>query len=144
MRLARIVMLFLITGTVAMAAQQAQVGDKPTESVHRKGPDGLEGWSLEWPLPDDPNGQHYPGVLVIARNGRVIRRIEGDGFIWNWMFLDGGKQVAYQTGPLHFGLTCVRMNLATGKQLEQYDCYHETPEPEPGWVVDLEKNPPDW
>lgn len=87
--------------TVSAFAQKPPQSDTPTQSEKRSGPGGLEGWTLEGPLPDDP-AQNYPFALVIARNGLVIRKIDGDPFVWKWMFLANGRQVAYESGPLHF------------------------------------------
>jgi hypothetical protein len=111
-----------------------QTGDeKPTESEHIHGPDGLEGWTLSWPLPDQPN-ERFPGRLLIARNGRILRQIDGDGLIWKWMFWANGRQVAYESGPLHFSMDCVLYDLAKGREVSRIDCYHELPARVPDWV----------
>ena len=96
-RLATISML-LLAGT---ALAQTSRADKPIESAHRAGPNGLEGWTESFPLAD---GQSVPANLVIAQRRHVIRRIEGDPFVWRWMFWENGKQVAYETGSLHFNM----------------------------------------
>jgi hypothetical protein len=46
------------------------------------------------PPDDPPGGEKYPFTLVIARNGKVVRRIDGDPSVWNWFFWADGKQVA--------------------------------------------------
>jgi hypothetical protein len=117
-------------------SQTTQVVSGPTESKHQNGPNGLEAWTLNYVVPD--HIESYPETLVIARNGRVLRKIDGDPFIWNWMFFKNGRQVAYEIGPLHFGMTCVLMDMSTGKHLATYDCYYEQPKPTPSWVMELQ------
>ena len=77
----------------------AQSGDKPIESAHISGPNGLEGWTLREEVED--HGP-LPTALVIAREGKVVRRIEGSPFLWKWKFESNGKLVAFESGPLHF------------------------------------------
>ena len=121
----------------AKAQGHPERSDGLTPSKHRPGPRGLEGWTLEGPIPDDPQGK-YPFVLVIARNGREIRRFEGDAFVWKWTFVADGRQVAYESGPLHFSLACILAEVSTGRRLATYDCYRELPEDAPEWVTALE------
>ncbi len=123
-----------------MARSQAKSpGEKPVESEHRKGPNGWEGWTLDSSIPDDSNGgEKYPFTLVLARNGHEIRRISGDPFVWRWIFWADGKQVAYESGPLHFGMNCILADIKTGRQLGSVDCYHELPDNAPEWAVKLE------
>jgi hypothetical protein len=71
----------------------------------------------------------------------VIRKIDGDPFVWKWMFLANGRQVAYESGPLHFSLTCILADIQTGRILKSYDCFRELPESAPEWVKRLEANP---
>ena len=124
--------------TVAVP-QFAEDRDKPTESEHVHGPDGLEGWTLNSPLPPpDRPDEKFPFTLVIARNRHIIRKIEGDPFVWNWMFWAEGKQVAYESGPLHFGLQCILADVKWGKQLSNYDCFHGIPDNAPNWLKALE------
>ena len=56
------------------------------------------------------------------------------------MFQNDGKQVAYESGPLHFSMTCVLADVATGRQVGTYDCFGELPADAPAWVESLE----DW
>jgi hypothetical protein len=132
-----ILLLFLALTAIP---QSASTSDKPTPSEHRPGPHGLEGWTLDGPIPDHP-GEKFPRTLVIARNGRVIRRFPGEGFIWRWKFLADGRQVAYESGPMHFVLACVLADIETGKELSRYDCFPELPSDAPDWVKTLEANP---
>lgn len=133
-------MLMVIAAAVSAAPRFARAQEKPTESEHRSGPHGLEGWTLSWPDPDDPN-QLLPTTLVIARNGRVSRRINGDGMVWQWMFWADGAQVAYESGPKHFSLLCVLFDLNKGREVSSFDCYHDLPENAPDWARALEAAP---
>jgi hypothetical protein len=132
--------LLVVIATLACASQlPAQSNEKPKESEHMRGPNGLEGWTLNGPLPDRPN-EEFPFTLVIARNGRVIRKIEGGAFIWNWIFWSDGKQVGYESGPLHFSLQCTLADIRTGKEVSSYDCFHGIPADAPDWLQALEQS----
>jgi hypothetical protein len=135
---------FGVFGILLFAAfarpQSATPADNPTPSEHCAGPNGLEGWTLLSPLPDSPQ-EKYPFTLVIARKGRIIRRIDGHPFVWRWLFWNNGRQVAYESGPLHFGLQCTLASVATGKTLATYDCFHGVPESAPDWLKVLETAP---
>lgn len=123
----------------AMAARAAGPADGPTPSTHIPGPGGLEGWTLDSPVPDSGYGdERFAFTLVIARDGHVIRRIEGEPIIWSWMFWADGREVAYETGPFHFGMTCLLIRLSDGRQIDSYDCYHDLPQAKPDWVKALE------
>jgi hypothetical protein len=129
-------LIFLFAMSAAYP-QTVPTTDRPTESRHRHGPNGLEGWTLNYTIPDRP-GQQYPEILVLARRGRIIRRIPGSPFVWNWIFRAGGRQIAYETGPLHFGMLCTLANTATGRELASYDCFHELPANAPEWEKALQ------
>jgi hypothetical protein len=124
----------LLAACTALA--QASREDKPTESAHRVGPNGLEGWTESYPSAD---GQRYPANLLIARQRHVTRRIQGDPFVWKWMFWKNGRQVAYKTGSLHFNMTCKLVDIASGRQLASLDCYRELAEDAPAWAKALQK-----
>src|SRR5579871_1910371 len=117
--------------------QQTKELEKPVESEHRHGPNGWDGWTLNYTIPDHP-GERFPMTLVLAQNGRIVRRIEDGPFIWRWMFVAEGHRVAYETGPLHFSATCVLIDTKTGKRLDDYDCWQELPSDAPDWVKQLE------
>lgn len=116
-------------------SQTTPIVSGPTASKHRSGPGGLEGWTLSYVISGDT--ESYPEILVIARKGQILRKIKGDPFIWSWMFLKGERQVAYETGPLHGEVSCILADLSTGRQLADYDCYHELPPDTPSWVNEL-------
>ncbi len=81
--------LLLLSVTTASVAQEKHGSAELTPSAHRSGPNGLEGWTLEEPIPDQPN--NLPFTLIIARNGKEIRRFDGEGFVWRWKFLPDGQ-----------------------------------------------------
>jgi hypothetical protein len=123
----------------AQAPHSARPDSKPTKSDYIKGPHGLEGWTLNSPVPGSGYGdQKLPLTLVLARNGHILHRINGDGFIWRWMFWADGLQVTYESGPLHFGLACVLYDLKRGREVDRIDCYHDLPADAPDWVRALE------
>lgn len=94
---------------------------------------------MDYALPDSSyKDECFAGELVIARKGRVIRRFNDGELIWQWMFWKDGEQVAFEEGPLHFGMACVLKDLKTGREIGNYDCYHELPKDAPDWVKALE------
>jgi hypothetical protein len=97
----------------------------------------LKGWTLDYPFPDRPEDR-YPRVLVVSRKGRVIRKITGQHYIWNWIFWSEGREVAYEDGPPHFLMRCILVDVATGRQLENIDCFGELPPNAPLWAKTLE------
>lgn len=110
---------------------------EPVASPHHRGPGNLEGWTLKWTVPEVDEGP-LPRTLVIARSGKVLRKIEGDGFVWAWMFQNRGTQVAIETGPMHFSLACRLYDVASGRELADFDCFHDpTPATAPPWVKRL-------
>lgn len=132
-----LMLVILCFMAVNAVAQAVQTDEQPTESAHRRGPHGLEGWTLSFTIYTN-SSDRYPMSLMLARRGHVFRRISGSPFLWSWIFWDGGRQVAYEAGPLHFGMTCILKDVATGRELASYDCYHPLPDPAPDWVKALE------
>jgi hypothetical protein len=118
----------------AAAVAQTAAG-KPTESPHIAGPHGLEGWTLDWPLPDDrDHGERHPFTLMIARRGHVIRRIKGGPLVGKWIFWADGRQVAYEEGSLHFNRVCTLVDVATGRKIASRNCFAEQlPAVSPAW-----------
>jgi hypothetical protein len=127
--------LFLLFVIVRASAQKVQ----PEESAHHRGPHGLEGWTLNSSIPDRPN-EKFPFTLMLSRKGKIIRQISGDPFVWNWIFWADGRQIAYESGPLHFSMQCILVDIATGRQLAKYDCWAPLPENAPNWAKALEIN----
>lgn len=125
-----------------VGAQGFHPVDKPIRSAHKIGPDGLAGWTLDSPIRGSGYGdERFPLALVIARHGRIIRRISGDPFIWKWIFWANGRQVAYEAGPLHFSEACFLVRLSDGRYLDSYDCFHDLPPAKPNWVKALDARP---
>ncbi len=114
------------------------IASEPVKSKHHAGPHNLEGWTLSWPVPD-PGWDPQPRSLVIARHGRIVRKIEGDPFVWTWMFQANGTRVAFESGPMHSWLNCWLLDLATGKKIAHYDCFGDVPDDAPQWVQLLEE-----
>jgi hypothetical protein len=130
--------LLAILSVAALASPQSSPSlDLPTQSEHTQGPHGLEGWTLNYSVPDHP-GEKFPMTLVIARDGKVLQKFEGEGFVWKWIFWDAGREVAFESGPFHFGLACVLSDVENGKELARYDCFHGIPSNAPPWLKALE------
>lgn len=121
------------------ADQAATSAEQPSESEHRKGPDGLEGWTRNFQSPDDP-AESYPRTLVISRHGLVIRQFTGENYIWKWIFWADGQQVAYEDGPLHLSMRCVLASVSTGRELESQDCHTKLSDDAPLSLRTLEKS----
>lgn len=49
------------------------------------------------------------------------------------MFWEDGKQLAYETGSIHFNMACRLVDIASGRQLANLDCYHDLAEDAPAW-----------
>ena len=127
-----------LAAVLALALFARNVKEKPIESAHVAGPNGLEGWTESVTIEEVANQGPLPIALVIAQRGKVLRRIDGSPFVWNCKFQLDGKRVAYETGPLHFGMMCVLADIRTGKQLESLDCYQPPPHM-PAWAEELER-----
>jgi hypothetical protein len=110
-----------------------------TTTDRRTAPDGVtKGWIIAYPWPDQTETSQLwrtiPGTLVIARHGHVIRRITAGPSIRNWDFWMGGRQVVFETGPLHGPTDCVRADARTGKVLETWPGCDNLPENAPAWA----------
>jgi hypothetical protein len=102
-------------------------------------PDHLTvGWLVEYPT----CCTSYPVqlTLVIYRHGRVIRRLSNGMMIYTWRFVNGGKQLAFSSGPTHgehlphFELQDVQ----SGRLLEKFEG-HLTAE-SPHWTDNLSED----
>ena len=92
------------------------------------------GWLVMYPDPAITYyiGAQIAGSLVIFRAGRVIHTFTTEQMFWDWEFQNGGKQVAYSTGPTHGGATeCVLRDVDTGRTLGR-------------WRVKEGEAPPNW
>jgi hypothetical protein len=137
----RLILVLMVAAALGSQArgEPGHCTDKGAASAHVAGPHGLEGWTIDYALPDSSyKDECFAGELVIARNGHVIRRFNDGELIWQWMFWKDGEQVAFVEGPLHFGAACVLKDLKTGREIGNYDCYHDLPKDAPEWVKVLE------
>lgn len=91
---------------------------------------------MNYSLPGQPDTR-YAFTLVLARDGKIVRTIKGDPLIFDWIFWDNGRKVAYETGPLHFALQCNLMDVGSGKLLKSIDCFQGVADP-PDWLDALE------
>ena len=126
--------LLVILATATLVTARAQ------QTAYDKGPGGLEAWT------DDHHTKQFrtntePFGIVIARNGKVIRRIgerDGGPFFWNLMLMPDGKRIAYEHGPFHFAMTCTLMDIGTGKHIEDVSCFSDDEiEKGPEWMKSL-------
>lgn len=132
-------MLLGLALAAVVAAQASQPADQPTKSAHKRGPHGLEGWTVDSPVSGSGYGdERFAFTLAVARHGHIIRRISGEPIIWRWIFWADGRQVAYDTGAFHFSESCFLIRLSDGRKLESYDCYLDLPPTKPDWVKALE------
>jgi hypothetical protein len=110
-----------------LAPGQVSFGD-PAVSPDRQ----TVGWLVLYPYPEEENREPIAGGLVLYRNRRVVHRFTTEQVFWDWHFQDGGKRVAYSTGPTHGGAAeCVLRDVATGKVAAR-------------WAVKGGTEPPDW
>lgn len=141
MRRERGLVIYLLRIAVVIAAVSRAVSAAAGESLHISGPQGLTGWKLTYVL---DNQNEVSDTLVVARNGTRIRQIQGDPFIWRWMFLDDGKSIAIESGPLHFGMACILIDLVKGTALQRLNCFTYPDNPPlggwPEWLTKLEES----
>jgi hypothetical protein len=95
-------------------------------------------WTVGWlAMYPDPTITYYKGAqlagsLVIFRAGRVIHTFTTEQMFWDWQFQDGGKQVAYSTGPTHGGAAeCMLRDVVSGRTISR-------------WRVKGGEDPPSW
>lgn len=107
----------------------------------RIAPDGRTvGWLVLYPDPTAPGGTSagdpLAGALALYRDGRIIHTFDTDQIFWDWQFLDGGKRVAFSTGPTHGGAAeCVLRDVDSGKLLAAW--HVNNGEEPPAWAKDL-------
>jgi hypothetical protein len=98
------------------------------------------GWLAQYP---DPTITYYKGAqiggsLVIFRHGRVVHKFTTERMFWDWQFQDGGKRVAYSTGPTHGGAAeCVLRDVETGRTVERWRV--KEGEAPPSWAQTLQR-----
>ena len=122
-----VVVMFLAVGVVPAVSGQGTNGKKkPFRDQFKTAQDGVtRGWLVEYPWPDqDDVSQSWrtiPWRLVIARHGKVVRKIQATQSFWSWNFWNGGREVVVQEGPPHGASWFVRMDVTSGKELETWD-----------------------
>ncbi len=96
------------------------------------------GWYAMCPDPSYPADQGYQleCALVIYRAERVLHTFKGEAVLWDWQFRNGGRRVAYSTGPTHRGATaCVLRDVESGRTVARWRV-GEAGEP-PAWAKGL-------
>ena len=91
------------------------------------------GWLVMYPQPAIGYVMPpIPGKLVLYRAGRVLHTFSTEQMFWDWQFRDGGKRVAYSTGPTHGGAAeCVLRDVESGNVVAH-------------WWVKPGSGPPTW
>jgi len=94
------------------------------------------GWFVMYPYPSpsatEYAGEPIAGALALYSSGRIIHTFGTDQMFWDWQFSDGGKRVAYSTGPTHGGAAeCVLRDVDSGKIVAR-------------WLVKDGDKPPAW
>ena len=128
MRVRWYVMTILLgLGTVhALLGQGASVSRKPFRDQVKTTQDGaIKGWLVEFPWPDqDDVSQSWRTVawtLVIAKHGKVVRRIQAPVTFWSWNFWNGGREVVIEEGHPHGTPWFTRRDITSGRELESWE-----------------------
>ena len=123
--------LFACMGA-ARPKEHVQVEERQTAA------DGITtGWVLTYDNPDPGQAwRRYPLRLVIARRGRVIRRLDITT-IWKWTFWEGGQEVAVEAGPMHGSADCLLISVESGKNVGTFDHCSDDTSGAPEWVKAL-------
>ncbi len=100
------------------------------------------GWLVLYTFPAPPGADYKPaplaGALVLFRAGHVIQTFRPDQVFWDWQFADGGKQVAYSTGPTHGGAAeCILREVVSGRIVARWRV--KEGEQPPAWARDLRR-----
>src|ERR1039458_1828364 len=104
-----VVVMFLAVGVVPAVSGQGTNGKKkPFRDQFKTAQDGVtRGWLVEYPWPDqDDVSQSWrtiPWRLVIARHGKVVRKIQATQSFWSWNFWNGGREGGGQERAPHRG-----------------------------------------
>jgi len=91
--------------------------------------------SAGWLIEDDNCCTSYPipTSLLVYDNGKKHRLGTGQ-MIYDWCFIDSGKQIALSSGPVHNpeGQDLYRYDTKSGKQLQEW--YGNLDAPRPNWA----------
>jgi hypothetical protein len=79
-----------------------------------------------------------PQIVVVYRERKIVRRIEGQPLIWNWQFFGADNEVALSIGPQHGenGVHFELHDLQGGRLVTTWD--EHSKQEEPAWVSGLE------
>lgn len=104
---------------VQVHAEKGQVG---VDSIQVAPDKATVGWLVSKQAPCCVS-YPLPMELVVWRAGKVVRRIDTGRPAWSWIFLDGGRKVAYRASFPHGGWSgeSVLVDVATGKTLGSWD-----------------------
>jgi len=88
------------------------------------------GWlAIYYPDPQN-RGMQIARSLVLYRGGRILQKFATEQTFWDWQFQDGGKRVAYSTGPTHGGAAeCVLREVDSGRVIARYDLHSGASQP---------------
>ena len=95
------------------------------------------GWLVLYPFPSSPDANYHAaplaGALALYRAGHLIHTFRTDQVLfWDWQFQDGGKRIAYSTGPIHGGAAeCVLRDVDSGQVVAR-------------WLVKEDEQAPAW
>ena len=84
------------------------------------------GWLAKEALSPRESGASYSYAgaleLDVWRGGRILRRFGPGQDIRDWIFLEGGNEVAFRLAPLHGDreFYCTRFDVGTGKELAHW------------------------
>ena len=127
---------------LAAAASTAQAEPTPYKEC-LGGPHGLKACTLSYLVPELAPPGHatmddiLPQRLIVYRYGRRLFSEKDGPFIWNFAFLEDGRELAFEQGPLHFGMMCHLVLSATGEEIGREECFSPN-DKSSKWVRDLE------
>jgi hypothetical protein len=80
-----------------------------------------------------------PQIIVVYRERKIVRRIEGQPLIWNWGFFGADNEIAVSIGPQHGenGVHFELHDLQNGRLLASWE--ERSKQEEPAWVSALRK-----
>jgi hypothetical protein len=88
------------------------------------------GWLATYQNPSNRRGARFAGKLVLYRGARILRTFDTEQTFWGWEFQDGGKHVAYSTGPTHGGAAeCVLRDVDSGRVIARFDIHSGAEQP---------------
>jgi len=96
------------------------------------------GWLVMYPDPTitDYKGPQLPFKLAIYRGGHVLHTFATEQVFYDWQFQDGGKRVAYSTGPTHGGAAeSVLRDVKSGRTVARWWVRQDTKPPV--WALSL-------